>query len=180
MENWEKVRESVVYKGYRNMIKKDFRLPDGKVAAFDIVGNNPFVAVAALNTKQEFILVRQFRPGPELILTSFTEGFIDKGEQPEEAGIRELLEETGYHAEKMIYLNAIRSAYSTEICHCLLATDCIKIGDQSLDDDEFLEPFTVHLRDFRTFIRDPNNHFTNIDCGYLALDYLNLLGPDQV
>ena len=180
MDHWKKLKESIVYQGYRNIIKKEFVLPNGKAADFDIIGNNPFVTVAAMTKEQEFVLVRQFRPGPEQMLTSFTEGFIDDGEKPVDAAIRELSEETGYRAGKVVYLNAIRSAYSTEVRHCLLATDCVKTSYQSLDENEFIETFNVPLRDFRSFLRNPANQFTNIDCGYLALDYLNLLGPDEV
>ena len=173
---WKKLNEQVVYKGWRNMIKKRFALPNGEEAEFDIIGNNAYITVAALTVDQEFILVRQFRPGPEIFLTSFPEGYIDQDESAQEAAKRELLEETGYAAGEVVFLKELRSGYSTETRICLLATDCRKAKEQSLDRTEFIEVKKIPADQFRAFLKDSTvKDFNNVDCGYLALDHLNLL-----
>lgn len=176
MEHWKKNSEEIVYNGWRKMIKKNFELPNGIIADYDIVGNDSFVTVAAVTKDREFILVRQYRPGPEAVIVSFPEGHIDQGESPEETAKRELLEETGYSAENVLLLKVIRTAYSTETRYCLLATGCEKIGEQQLDPNEFIEVFTMPLEGFRSFLQNPDSElFSNIDSGYLALDYLKWL-----
>ena len=176
MQNWKKISEEYVYKGWRRIIKKRFLLPDRQEADFDVIGNNAFVTVAAITPANEMVLVKQFRPGPEIPLISFSEGYIEAGESPQDAARRELLEETGYAAEEVIFLKEMRSAYSTEHRICLLATGCQKTAAQQLDQTEFIEVSTMPIEAFRIFLRDKEHHnFTNVDCGYLALDYLNLL-----
>lgn len=176
MPNWKKIKEQYAYRGWRKILKKRFLLPNGKEADFDVIGNNPFVSVAAFTEKKEAILVKQFRPGPEIPLISFSEGYIEAGESPEAAARRELLEETGYSAGSIFLLKEMRSAYSTEQRICLLALDCKKTAEQSLDQTEFIEVFKMPLPEFRSFIKDNQRHdFTNVDCAYLALDFLGEL-----
>lgn len=173
---WLKIKESYAYQGWRSILVKSFELPDGQKGDYDIVENAPFVTIAAFTSDRKAILVRQYRPGPERILMSFPEGYIDKGETPEQAAQRELLEETGYRAGTMKVIRVFYSAYSTEKRICLLATDCEKVSDQQLDQDEYLEIEACPLKEFRAFIKTPDDpSFVNVDAAYLALDHLGWL-----
>lgn len=168
---WKKISQSYAYRGWRHIIRKRFELPDGQEADFDIFGNDAFVTVAALTEDERFILIRQYRPGPEQFLLSCAEGFLDKGESPEDTARRELLEETGYQAGAVEVLKEIRSSYSTERQICLLATGCRPARAQTLDREEFIEVLTVDIPTLRQWFTDPARHdLTNIDCFYLALE----------
>lgn len=176
MKVWKKIKERLAYEGWRKVLVKTMQMPNGKEADFDIIVNAPYVTVAAFTEQNEAILVKQFRVGPETILTSFPEGYIDERESYEAAARRELLEETGYEAGEMLYLKQFRSAYTTDQQTCLLATNCKKIKTQELDDHEFIEVFTLPLTAFRQMIKDPNDSsFTNVDVAYLALEKMGLL-----
>ena len=96
---WKKIREKKTKVGYRTLLKRTFELPDGKTADFDIIKSGAVVCTLALTPDKKVILVRQFRPGPEKIVTEIPGGFIDKGESPKAAAKRELLEESGYTGE---------------------------------------------------------------------------------
>ncbi len=173
---WKKIKETEVYKGWRGIIQKQFKLPDGKIADFDVVNNSPYVSIAAFTNTNKVILVRQFRPGPEHILVSFPEGYIDKSETPAQAAARELLEETGFQAQNIQFLRAVKSAYSTEIKYCLVATGCKKISSQNLDVTENIEVFTMSIEAFRIYLLDSKvDDFVNTGLGYMALDHLGLL-----
>ncbi|WP_299820446.1 NUDIX hydrolase [uncultured Pontibacter sp.] len=70
-------------------------------------------AVAALiydTQKQEYILARQFRVGPEDALTEVVAGMVDKGEAPEQSISREIEEETGYEVDKLEHLHTFYSS----------------------------------------------------------------------
>ena len=174
--NWKKISEKVIFKGWRNIIQKKFNLPNGKEASFDILSNKDYVTIAAFTADQKVILVKQYRPGPETVLTSFPEGALEKGEAVEIAAARELLEETGYQASTITHLKTFKSAYTNQQQICVLATGCKKIATQQLDDTEFIEVFLLPVEKLRHFLTDSSNEsFTNVDAAYLALDTMDLL-----
>lgn len=176
MTPWIKTTEHRAYKGYRSIIRKTFEMPNGKAEDFDIVDGHSFATIAAFTAEREVLLVRQFRPGPEMFNTGFPAGYIDPGESPEVAARRELLEETGYACDEVVFLKKIVSAYSHVDKICFLATGCRKITDPHLDENEFLESMLISLAEFRAILRNPADlAFTDIDAAYLALDTLGWL-----
>lgn len=176
MHDWKKLEESKAYEGWRQIIRKRFELPDGRQSDFDIVGARHFVTIAALTEDEDFLLVRQYRPGPEMVMVSFPEGAIDPGESPEEAARRELLEETGYAAGEIVPLKTFRGSYTTQKQHCLLATRCRRIASPQLDEDEFIEVFSLPASALRSLLSNSaDDQFTNVGCGYLALEFLGKL-----
>ncbi len=176
MQEWKKISENYTFRGWRNMISRRFEMPDGRHADFDVIGSDTYVTIAAFTIKQEAVLARQFRPGPECILTSFPQGYVDPTESPEEASRRELMEETGYEAGEVHLLKEIRTAYSTERHLCMIATDCVKVAQQNLDENEFIDVFSLPLPAFRRLLSNTEDTaFSNVDAGYLALDYMGWL-----
>ena len=181
MKNWKKLSERIAYSGWRNVIVRKFLMPNGKEAEFDVIGNKDFVTIAAFTKDKKAILVNQFRVGAEKVLTSFPEGQIDEGENIATTAHRELLEETGYEAEEIVFLKTIHQAYFTQKQHIVVATNCKKVSHQQLDEHEFIEVFEMPLDEFRDFLKDKNdermNH--NIGAAYLAMDYLGFLTKDK-
>lgn len=176
MKNWKKISERTIYEGWRGVIQKRYELPNGKLFDFDIIQNGSYVTVAAITERKEVVLMRQFRPGAERVLLSFCEGYIDEGESPAQAAARELLEETGYQANEMIFLREVHAAYTTGIRYCFLAKDCIKVAEQQLEESEVIDFYTMPLKEFRSYIKNPKlSDFTNTATAYLALDHLNVL-----
>lgn len=170
-KGWEKVKEEIAYLGYRNIVKKTFRLPNQKIIDFDIVQVPSFVSIAALTLEREVILVEQYRPGPEKVLLSFPEGQIDQNEKPEDAVKRELLEETGYRASQVRFLKEIPTAYSNNKKLCFLANNCVKVQEQRLDDTEFINVKKMSIPEFKFLLKNPDiTNFTNVDIGYLMLE----------
>lgn len=174
--NWKKTEERIGYDGWRKIKIKTFELPNGRSAEFDILSNYSFVTIAAFTVDQEAILIRQYRPGPERVLLSFAEGAIDEGEAPEAAARRELLEETGYAAGKLVFLKKKNSAYTDQTQYFFLALDCSFQQAPRPDDNEFLTLTLTSLPDLQSLIKDPEeDEFCNMDAAYLALDYLGMI-----
>lgn len=74
-----------------------YELPNGKIIEdFYSFSRGNFVLVVAINSKQEILIERQYRPMADDFIYELPAGWIDKGETPLTAGIRELKEETGY------------------------------------------------------------------------------------
>lgn len=173
IQRWQKLKEDVIKLNYRTVLARTYKMPDGKEALFDIVESGVAVCVLALTKTQKVILAQQFRPGPDKILLELPGGGVEKGETPLEAIERELLEETGYQGNFQFVGTNYNSAYSTMLRHNFVATDCEWQQVVKLDEHEYSEPLEMTLADFRKHLR--SGELTDVETGYLGLDFLNLL-----
>ena len=117
----------------------DVLLPDGSKSKREIVEHSGGVCVAAMNEKGQLAFVRQFRYPYSEVLLELPAGKLEKGEDPIDAGMRELGEECGVTAERVVPMGVLYPtvAYCSEKIHLFLATDLVSTG-QHLDEGEFL------------------------------------------
>ena len=129
-----------------NLRVDDALLPNGTTAKREIVEHNGGVCVAPLDDEYNLYFVKQFRYPYMEVVTELPAGKLEKGEDPFEAGKRELKEETGAVAKKYVDLGKLypTPGYCGEIIHMYLATD-LKFGEQNPDEDEFLEVYKIPL-----------------------------------
>lgn len=173
-KKWKEISREIAFQKYSRKIEKViFKLPSGEKSDFYIKKEGPAIAILAITQNNEVILVKQFRPGPNEILQELPGGFIDKDETPEQAAKRELLEETGYDGDIKLVTEAFDCAYSTMNRYCLVATQCKKIKEQKLDNTEFADIVLLPLSSFRDLLR--SGKMTDVEVGYLGLDFLGLL-----
>lgn len=121
-------------------------LENGKTAIREVVEHHGGVCVAALDENDCLLMVRQFRYPYGEVLLEIPAGKLEKGENPEACGKRELEEETGYTAEKLSDLGKLypTPAYVDEVIHMYYAENLSKTA-QHLDADEFLSVEHVPL-----------------------------------
>lgn len=115
------------------------RLPNGGTAAREVVDHPGGVCVLALDEENRALVVSQFRYPYEEILREVPAGKLEYGEDPREAAIRELKEETGAAAGEFRFLGELYPSpgYCGEIIRMYLARD-LTFGETRLDEDEFL------------------------------------------
>lgn len=120
------------------------RLPNGKEATREVVEHPGAVAIAALNEKNEIILIHQYRAPVDEVIIEIPAGKLERGEDPFLCAQRELEEETGWLAGKWehIFTFYTTPGFSDEVMYLYLAKD-LQVSQQSLDEDEFVEIITV-------------------------------------
>jgi ADP-ribose pyrophosphatase len=92
-----------------------------------------------------FLMVRQYRHGATMITTEFPAGAVERGEDPAAAAARELREETGFRAGRLLLLGSVQPnpAFMGNWCFTFLAEDLEQEGAVALDALESLEPVVV-------------------------------------
>ena len=177
MENkpWPRLGEDVGARvGYRKLVVRGFQTPDNKRVDFTLIDEGRVVCIFPLTKDRQVVLAKQFRPGPEQILLELPGGVINLDETPEEAAVRELLEETGYRGKLQLVTESFHSAYSTMQRYNFVATECEKVDEPNTpDDEEFTEVELMPLDQFREHVR--SGKLTDMGTGYRALDFLDLL-----
>lgn len=133
--------QELVFKGNHIQVRVDrVEDPDGKVWAKEIVLHPGAVCVVALLDDGNVVLVRQYRHAAGKDLLEICAGGLNAGEDPVEAAIRELEEETGYRAAKMVERARFWTTpgFTTEFMYLYEATDLVKTKINP-DEDESIE-----------------------------------------
>lgn len=144
----KRVRRVNRYEGVVVNVTMDIaRLPDGRTTLREVVEHPGGVCILPVDETGTAWCVRQYRyPMGEHLLEA-PAGKLERGEDPLACAVRELGEETGFTAGRMIPLGIYCTSpgFSTERLHLYLALDLVR-GEAHLDEGEFLDlvklPFT--------------------------------------
>ncbi len=106
-----------------------------------------WVNVIPLTPDNQVIMVEQWRHGTRSIHLETPGGLMDDGEMPEQCARRELLEETGYEADKLVTLGTVHPnpSFQINVQHYILAENCRKIAELKLDHAEDINVKLVSL-----------------------------------
>lgn len=142
------------------------------------VGRGDAVCIFAITTDKKILIVIQPRvplPTKSKVNIELPAGYIEKDEDSITAGKRELEEETGYTSNDLILIDSYYTSlgYSGERIDLVMAFDCIKIGNQKLDEDEFVKYELVSLEEFEYLLNQNFIMDANARIGYYRyLEYL--------
>lgn len=122
-------------------------LPNGGTGEREYIRHNGAVAVIPLTDAGEVVCVRQYRYAVGRVLTEIPAGKLDRiDEDPREAALRELREETGATCRRLTHLGVYLGspAILNERIDLYLA-EGLTFGEQDLDEDEFLDTVRIPL-----------------------------------
>lgn len=134
------ISSDVKFEGKIMRVRRDtVELQNGNTAFREVVDHTGGVGVIAITPDGTVPMVRQFRYPFMAETLEIPAGKLEAGEAPLECAVRELSEETGYSAGRMISLGSLLPSpgYCAETLYIYLALD-LKPGKAHLDPDEFL------------------------------------------
>ena len=142
------LRSELIFDGkVAHLYRDEVSLPDGGTSVREYVKHVGAVCILPLTDAGEVVLERQYRYAVGQTLIEIPAGKLDSSdEDPREAALRELREETGYVPRELIDLGDYYGspAVMGERVRMYLARGLEK-GTQALDEDEFLEVFSLPL-----------------------------------
>jgi ADP-ribose pyrophosphatase len=139
---WQTLSSKPIYENPWMRLREDVaRMPDGRTTIYGVVTFGPCVGVVPFVDDDHVLLVRQYRyVQGENHRWEIPTGGVHEGEDLEAAAQRELAEEAGYHARRLVHV----SSYYTSKCicdetaHLYVGHDLVPANAQP-DETEFLQ-----------------------------------------
>jgi len=146
----------VIYRGRKiDLALQAVVLADGSVAQREVVVHRGAVALVPMVDADHVCLVENRRYAVEKVLLEVPAGTIDPGETPDQTAARELGEETGYRAGRMVHLRDwfVSPSVLSERMHLFLCED-LQPGPTSHQADERLEPVILTWDEAMRMVHD--------------------------
>ena len=136
----------------RELVAKSPRT--GKNHKFVLLDGSDWINIIAVTVDKKIVMVKQYRFGTSNFELEIPGGIIENSEEPIEAGIRELREETGYIGGDPKYLGYVdpNPAFQTNKCHTVLIQNCEKLYEQDLDPGEDIKVEVASEKSIQRYI----------------------------
>lgn len=167
----------LIYEGKVFGVRHDHIIePGGVDTTRDIVTHSGSVVILPVLPNGRILLVRQFRYVADGFLLELVAGRIEPGEQPLQAARRELAEETGYRAERLVKMLDVfpTPGFVKERMHVYAATG-LTPGTTNFDEDERIETKSFSLAQLLRMIRQGKLHDAKSVAGILY--YARFVAP---
>lgn len=142
MEEFKRLSRDLIHKGaIIDYYQDTIQVPNGNIVKWDFIKHNGAAAVVPVDSEGRLIMVSQYRNALERYTLEIPAGGLNGPDEPtRDAAARELMEETGYTAEKLELLLTIRTtvAFCNEKIDIYVATG-LTPGKQHLDEDEYVD-----------------------------------------
>jgi len=164
IEPWSIVQENKEYQTpIFNLFKRSMRLEaadEQNAGEFYVLKAPEWINVVPITTDDEVVLVEQYRYGIEAPTLEIPGGMVDGGEGPHAAAERELLEETGYRADRWESLGKVSAnpAIMNNFTHMYLAEGCRFEGAENPDTHERINVHLLPVDEFLGRVADGTIH----------------------
>ncbi|MNK13657.1 ADP-ribose pyrophosphatase [compost metagenome] len=158
MEKWKLLSSEYICKEPWATLRRDTcELPDGRINDHYYVLEYPdWVNMIGITEQNELLVIKQYRHGAGIISLEIPAGTTEPGEDPKNAAVREMLEETGYQFDQIeeiatLYANP---ATSGNITYTYLMTGGKKVQEQELDEHEEIDVYRIPLEEAKSMLLD--------------------------
>jgi len=132
------LRSHIIYKGPVFGIRRDEVIePSGVRTTREVITHPGSVVVLPILPDGRILMIRQYRHAAHQYLWELVAGRIDAGENPREAAVRELIEETGYRAKRIrVFLDVFPTPGFLEERMFILLAEGLTAGEAEPEEDE--------------------------------------------
>lgn len=174
-KEWKRVRTGLPA-DYRIMKVREDTVADprdGEHHPRVIIESVDWVNIIPVTLTDEVVLIRQFRFGIWANTLEIPGGMVDPGEDPQEAAVRELEEETGFVPARVVPLGMVHPnpAVQTNRCFSFLALGCEKQTSQNQDVGEDIEIVPTKRAEIPRLLREGGITHSLVVCAF-ALERL--------
>lgn len=155
---WEKVGTKKLGDFRIFSIRSDFKISPrtGKEHDFFIIDSTNWVNVIAVTSKNELVMIEQYRHGSNTVELEIPGGIIDATDaSPLDAGVRELGEETGYEGDNAQLIGKIfpNPAIMSNTCFTVLVENCALKSAVKFDSGEDILTRLVPISEIPHLVR---------------------------
>jgi 8-oxo-dGTP pyrophosphatase MutT (NUDIX family) len=154
---WERVEseEREDYEIFRVRTDRSRSPRTGEVEEFQIAESPDGVTVVATTAQGEVVMVEQFRHALRTVTMETPSGFMDEGESPLQAALRELREETGYEGDdpRVIGCLELNPSWQTTRVYVVAVANARRTAPTDLDEAEDIRVLTVSRERARELVR---------------------------
>ncbi len=177
---WKKISSRNVYSDRWLQLRADAcGFPDGRVIEpYYIVELPNWANIVVVTTDEKIVLVRQYRYPVDQTTFELPGGVIDKDEDPMQAAIREMQEETGYHSDEVEFLCKLapNPAINNNTAYFYLAKNAVPGEKKNFDAFEDIDVLVFTKSEFIQLLRENKiQHGVQLGPIYEALIKLNWL-----
>jgi ADP-ribose pyrophosphatase len=144
---WRRLNRKTLYNtAHLTLHEDEIELPSGDVIDdYSVVDLPDGVLVVATDTSGRLLLFEEYKYAVDSYVLTFPAGGIDKGESPTDAALRELLEETGYAADKATLLSSTYPYPSKleHITHIVRVENAVLTSTHTQDITETIKPLEL-------------------------------------
>ena len=129
--------------------------PEGAEREFVVLEGPDWINVIPVTDEEQVVLIRQFRHGVREVTLEIPGGMANPGEAPADAAAREMLEETGYRARRIVQLGYVwpNPAIQDNSCYFFLAEGARRVAEPTPDPGERIEVVLRPLAEIPAMIR---------------------------
>lgn len=145
------------------------KLYNGRIVTFEGLRRPDSVNILPITDTGKIVLSKQKQPGMRPFIGAIS-GRVDPGETPRQAARRELLEEAGLQAERLILWDTIQPFEKLDwTIWTYIAKNCTRTGIQQLDGGEKIELIEISFDEYIDIVAQDNYRDSEISLKLLKL-----------
>lgn len=176
---WDILRTETIAKTPRfDVIKETVILPSGNAKDFYVTKHADASVIMPITSDGKIVMLNEYRHPCRETLLSLVGGHLEEGDNPEDAAARELMEETGYTAEKFEFVQAVYAdpPRTGRKWYFFIAHNARPIAKQNLTEFESIEISLLSPSELISALKDGKvKNLPDMGLMYLGLQKLGFI-----